>query len=162
MFWWSYKQLNVGSCHVHTNSQFIGEDTLALFEREYTLLETPPKPRQHLQITEFDEEVKVKPRESQNWTERMKEKYCNFMYKMNHSGSYISQYNKLDYKNCDKREIRLMCGHVFKKAKCREEVEDVFRNIILFTYRKDFINPLETVSKKTGRPKQLKSDFGWG
>lgn len=127
-------------------------DTVALVEREYTLMKTV-MPESHQMLTEFpDEEEKVKTKNT-NWTELMKEKLGNFVYKMNHSGGAFSQYNKLDYKSCDKKYISLMCGHIFRASKCREEVEDVFRNIILFTYRKDFKSPLESISKKVGETK---------
>jgi hypothetical protein len=133
---------------------------MELRKREYTLLQTHI-PISNTQITEFEEEEK-KTKKSQNWTDKWKEKLGNFVYKVNHSGSYLGQYNKLDYKNCDKKEIKLMCGHKFQKSKCKEEVQKVFKNIILFTYRKDFVSPLESINKKSGKPKMLSSDFGWG
>ena len=115
----------------------------------------------NIQNQEF-EEAKGKKKVNQNWTEKMKEKFSNFMYKVNHSTDYLSQYNKLDFKTCDKNLIRFIWGNKFNKNNCKEELNEIFRNIILFTYRKDFSSPLESVNKKTGKPKKLNSDFGWG
>jgi hypothetical protein len=92
----------------------------------------------------------------------MKESLINFKYKFNHSGSSFSQYSKLDYKNCKNKPIRLMCGHYFNLPKCNINVENVFKNIILFTYRKAFSSPLETINRSNGKPLNLSTDLGWG
>lgn len=92
----------------------------------------------------------------------MKEKFGKLMYKMNHSSQAFGQYSKLDYKHSAQKEIRMMGGHIFNNSKCKEEIENIFKNIILFTYRKDFSIPLKSIDKKTGKVKNLESDFGWG
>jgi len=126
------------------------------------MLDTPKKPYK-VQINNPDaEEMKEKPKKSTNWSDKLKEKFGNLVYKVNHGGSALSQYSKLDYKNWHKKPIRLMWNHVFTDPTWKDGISEVFRNIILFTYRKDFAEPLDSISKKSGRPKKLNSDFGWG
>lgn len=148
--------------HYDPNSD--DRSTLMITSREYSMIGKPMQSHYHSQMdSEYDfEESKLKQTEKPNWTSKVKEKFGNFMYKMNHSTNYLSQYNSLDYKNSTKRPIYMIGGICFGNNRCREEVETIFKNIILFTYRKDFLEPLPSVSKKTGKPRQLKSDFGWG
>ena len=109
-----------------------------------------------------NEETKGKPKKNKKWSERMKESFGKFVYKMNHSGGAFSQYNKLDFKNWYKKAIWLMGGHVFTNPTCKDDLSNIFKNIILFTYRKHFESSLESIDKKTGKSKSLNSDFGWG
>lgn len=58
---------------------------------------------------------KKKPKKT--WGDRMKQKFGKFMYKVNHSGGAFGQYNKLDFKGCKKKVIKLMGGHMFDDPK---------------------------------------------
>lgn len=137
--------------------KYLGDDTIAFVKDNYSLL----TPNENHKLSEPNEEVK-KSKENTKWTDKMKESLINLKYKFNHSGSSFSQYSKLDYKNCKSKPIRIMWGHYFNLPKCQPEVEKVFKNIILFTYRKAFSNPLESIDKKTGKPINFNTDFGWG
>ena len=55
-----------------------------------------------------------------------------------------------------------MLGHFFDRKNSRKQIEALYKNIILFTYRKHFRIPLESINKKSGKPIMLSSDFGWG
>lgn len=96
----------------HTYLFYIAS-TMAIVDREYTMLRNLTKKPS----IPHDEEEKHKKSKENNWTSKMKESFGNFLYKVNHSGSAFAQYNKLDYKNCAKNKIHLMCGHTFKKPK---------------------------------------------
>lgn len=156
------QQMNQHNNPVVSNAgKFEYEDgTFAMANREYSIVDIDKKTVNSIPNQAVEETKEKKP--NRGWTNIMKEKFSNFMYKVNHNADYLSQYGKLDFKNWERNPIQLIWGNRFSKNNWKDELYELFNNIILFTYRKDFINPLESVNKKTGKPKKLNSDFGWG
>lgn len=145
----------------HAYDEDTERDTYILAHREYTLLEKPAGISQST-ASQIDNDDTDNGKQKSTWTKRFKEGLGNLVYKMNHKTDWLSQYKSLDFKIAHKHHIKLILGHEFYMKNWVKDVEEIFKNIILFTYRKHFKVPLETVSKKSGKPKKLVSDFGWG